>query len=97
MFWWVAGEWVSNQSHHSHTPSRPQPQIEPTNQQTNQPQTADRISVENGAVICNCKRWPLIIDPQGQGIKWLRQKEAQHGLQVIGLLVFWWGCVWVGT
>lgn len=44
--------------------------------------TADRISVENGAVICNCKRWPLIIDPQGQGIKWLRQKEAAHGLQV---------------
>lgn len=47
--------------------------------------TADRISVENGAVISNCKRWPLIIDPQGQGIKWLRQKEAAHGLQVVQL------------
>lgn len=46
------------------------------------PQTADRVSVENGAVITNCKRWPLIIDPQGQGIRWLRQKEATHGLQV---------------
>lgn len=27
---------------------------------------ADRISLENGSVITNCKRWPLIIDPQQQ-------------------------------
>jgi len=25
---------------------------------------ADRISIENGAIITNCNRWPLIIDPQ---------------------------------
>jgi dynein heavy chain, axonemal len=46
---------------------------------------ADRISIENGAIITNCKRWPLLIDPQQQGIKWLRQKEADHGLQVFQL------------
>lgn len=27
---------------------------------------ADRISLENGSIITNCKRWPLIIDPQQQ-------------------------------
>lgn len=46
---------------------------------------ADRISLENGAAITNCKRWPLIIDPQTQGIKWLRQKEAGNRLLVLQL------------
>lgn len=36
---------------------------------------SDRISIENGSIVTNCKRWPLIIDPQAQGIKWLKQKE----------------------
>lgn len=36
---------------------------------------SDRISLENGSIVNNCKRWPLIIDPQGQGIKWLKRKE----------------------
>lgn len=46
---------------------------------------ADRISIENGSVITNCKRWPLLIDPQTQGIKWLRQKEEANGLEVFQL------------
>eukprot|EP00937_MAST-01D_sp_MAST-1D-sp2_P002818 g2818.t1 len=39
---------------------------------------ADRISIENGSVICNSERWPLIIDPQLQAIKWLRKRFAAH-------------------
>ena len=35
---------------------------------------SDRISVENGAIIACSKRWPLIIDPQRQGIAWLRRR-----------------------
>ena len=35
---------------------------------------ADKISVENGVIISSCTRWPLIIDPQLQGYKWLRSK-----------------------
>ena len=46
---------------------------------------ADRISIENGSIISNCKRWPLLIDPQVQGIKWLRQKEEANGLEVFQL------------
>jgi dynein heavy chain len=46
---------------------------------------ADRISIENGSIITNCKRWPLLIDPQQQGIKWIRQKEEDNGLQVFQL------------
>lgn len=29
---------------------------------------ADRISVENAAITTSCSRWPLLIDPQMQGI-----------------------------
>ncbi|KAH8058855.1 dynein light chain binding protein [Aureococcus anophagefferens] len=39
----------------------------------------DRISIENGAIILMCKRWPLIIDPQVQGIKWLKSKQEKDG------------------
>jgi dynein heavy chain len=45
---------------------------------------ADRISVENGAVITSCTRWPLLIDPQLQGIKWLRKREERLGLLATG-------------
>jgi dynein heavy chain len=51
---------------------------------------ADQISIENGSIINNCKRWPLIIDPQVQGIKWLREKEEPNGLQVIQLTSKGW-------
>ncbi len=46
---------------------------------------ADRISIENGSIIINCQRWPLLIDPQGQGVKWLRRREEENGLVVIQL------------
>jgi len=45
---------------------------------------SDRISLENGAVLTNCKRWPLLIDPQAQAIKWLKRKE-EGNLDVIQL------------
>eukprot|EP00957_Ditylum_brightwellii_P075547 5741704-Ditylum_brightwellii.AAC.1 len=45
---------------------------------------SDRISIENGSIVTNCKRWPLIIDPQVQGIKWLKKKE-EGNLDIIQL------------
>ncbi|GAB9467560.1 hypothetical protein Gpo141_00004900 [Globisporangium polare] len=38
---------------------------------------ADRISIENGCIITSCERWPLLVDPQLQGIKWLRSRDFE--------------------
>jgi dynein heavy chain len=45
----------------------------------------DRVSIENGSIISNCKRWPLMIDPQMQGIKWIRVREEANNLTVFQL------------
>uniref|UniRef100_A0A7S3JKK7 Uncharacterized protein n=1 Tax=Euplotes harpa TaxID=151035 RepID=A0A7S3JKK7_9SPIT len=37
---------------------------------------SDRVSLENASVIVSCSRWPLIIDPQLQGQKWIRGREG---------------------
>merc|ERR1719281_530835 len=37
---------------------------------------ADRISVENACVVTACARWPLMIDPQLQGVVWIKQRFA---------------------
>lgn len=35
---------------------------------------ADTTSSENGMILMNSERWPLIIDPQLQGLKWLKEQ-----------------------
>ena len=47
---------------------------------------ADRISLENGTIITQCKRWPLIIDPQMQAIKWLRSRFSNPDEQKLTVL-----------
>lgn len=42
----------------------------------------DRVSTENGAILTNSERYSLIIDPQLQGITWLRKTWDSKGLQV---------------
>jgi len=37
---------------------------------------ADRVSIENAAIVVSCTRYPLLIDPQLQGQKWIRGKEG---------------------
>ena len=37
---------------------------------------ADVVSTENGSIVTSTFRWPLIIDPQLQGIRWLKNKEG---------------------
>ena len=43
----------------------------------------DPLSIENGAIMSNATRWPLMIDPQLQGIKWIMNREEQNGLVII--------------
>uniref|UniRef100_A0A8B9HTP5 Dynein, axonemal, heavy chain 9 n=1 Tax=Astyanax mexicanus TaxID=7994 RepID=A0A8B9HTP5_ASTMX len=43
---------------------------------------ADRMSTENATILTSCERWPLMVDPQLQGIKWIKNKYGDN-LQVI--------------
>lgn len=48
---------------------------------------ADVVSTENGCITTNTSRFPLLIDPQLQGIEWVKQKEAaqERNLQICRL------------
>ncbi|KAI5643131.1 dynein heavy chain and region d6 of dynein motor domain-containing protein [Phthorimaea operculella] len=44
----------------------------------------DTMSTENATILTNSARWPLMIDPQLQGIKWIKNRYG-HSLIVIRL------------
>lgn len=44
----------------------------------------DRMSIENATILTNAERWPLMIDPQLQGIKWIKTREGEE-LKVVRL------------
>eukprot|EP00981_Chlorochromonas_danica_P000077 scaffold30_cov166-Ochromonas_danica.AAC.10 len=46
---------------------------------------ADEFSCENGLLTTLGRRWPLMIDPQGQANRWLRNMYAAKNLQIIKL------------
>ncbi|NWT53909.1 DYH9 protein, partial [Erythrocercus mccallii] len=48
----------------------------------NQGLPADLTSAENAAILSCCQRWPLLVDPQLQGSKWIKGTHGQ-GLRVI--------------
>ncbi|KAH0629389.1 hypothetical protein JD844_011440 [Phrynosoma platyrhinos] len=43
----------------------------------NQGLPSDRMSSENATILCNTERWPLIVDAQLQGIKWIKNKHGR--------------------
>ncbi|XP_044299896.1 dynein axonemal heavy chain 6 isoform X2 [Varanus komodoensis] len=45
----------------------------------------DYISTENGILVTRGRRWPLMIDPQDQSNRWIRNKETRNGLKIIKL------------
>ena len=45
----------------------------------------DTFSIDNGIITSNARRWPLMIDPQGQANKWIKNMEKAHNLHVIKL------------
>lgn len=38
----------------------------------------DQVSIENGAILTSSDRYSLMIDPQLQGITWIRTREAKN-------------------
>uniref|UniRef100_A0A4W6EVU6 Dynein axonemal heavy chain 11 n=1 Tax=Lates calcarifer TaxID=8187 RepID=A0A4W6EVU6_LATCA len=44
----------------------------------------DKMSTQNATILTNCERWPLLIDPQLQGIKWIKSRYGSS-LKVISL------------
>ncbi|CBY35272.1 unnamed protein product, partial [Oikopleura dioica] len=46
---------------------------------------ADRMSKENATILCNCERWPLMVDPQLQGIKWIKKRYEGKQFQIVRL------------
>ncbi|KAB7494339.1 Dynein beta chain, ciliary [Armadillidium nasatum] len=38
---------------------------------------SDKMSTENAIILTNSDRWPLLIDPQLQGIKWIKAKYGE--------------------
>ncbi|KAL6618330.1 dynein heavy chain and region D6 of dynein motor-domain-containing protein [Neocallimastix sp. 'constans'] len=46
---------------------------------------SDEFSVDNGIIVEYSRRWPLMIDPQGQANKWVKNMEGINNLSVIKL------------
>jgi len=38
----------------------------------------DGFSSENGVIVVNGRRWPLMVDPQGQANKWIKKMEGKE-------------------
>ncbi|GFO33725.1 dynein heavy chain 12, axonemal-like, partial [Plakobranchus ocellatus] len=45
----------------------------------------DSFSIDNGVIVANSRRWPLMIDPQGQANRWVKNSEKDNKLSVIKL------------
>lgn len=46
---------------------------------------ADSFSTENGIIVTRGQKWPLVIDPQCQAQKWIKNMESENDLLVIDL------------
>lgn len=45
----------------------------------------DAVSTENAIFVTQANRWALMIDPQEQANRWIRQMEVANGLRIVKL------------
>ena len=45
----------------------------------------DSLSTDNAIIMSKSRRWPLMIDPQGQANKWIRKMEEERSLDIVKL------------
>nr|XP_061802869.1 dynein axonemal heavy chain 12-like [Nerophis lumbriciformis] len=45
----------------------------------------DSFSIDNGVITFKSRRWPLMIDPQGQANKWVKNSEKDNNVHIIKL------------
>ena len=45
----------------------------------------EKVAIDNSVIIRNSTRWPLMIDPEGQANKWVKNMEKENDLKVIKL------------
>lgn len=46
---------------------------------------SDLFSIDNAIIVINSRRWPLMIDPQSQANKWVKNMEKAANLNIIRL------------